>query len=193
MSCLSVYHVSTPDIPNKVLTHLEDIVATLAEQGIRFGRRQATVAIQAGASQEEVITAYQALLEPLKAEEGYQVMDVISASDDHPQRAERRLKWLEEQSHRVDEARWFVAGRGLLSVHRGEYVYAVLCERDDLIFLPAGTTHWFDMGEFARCVAIRLFAGGEAGGEAAGKEERREWQGQLSGDPIAKRFPLLED
>ena len=38
MSRLSVYHESTPELPNKVLTHLEDIAATLAEQGIRFER-----------------------------------------------------------------------------------------------------------------------------------------------------------
>lgn len=33
MSSLSVYHVSSPDLPNKVLTHFDDITATLAEQG----------------------------------------------------------------------------------------------------------------------------------------------------------------
>ena len=38
MSSLSVYHVSSPDVPNKVLTHFEDIAATLAEQGIHFAR-----------------------------------------------------------------------------------------------------------------------------------------------------------
>jgi len=41
MSSLSVYHVSSPDLPNKVLTHFDDIAATLAEQGIRFDRWQA--------------------------------------------------------------------------------------------------------------------------------------------------------
>ena len=57
MSSLSVYHVSSPEIPNKVLTHLEDITSTLAEQGVRFDRWQATAKIQPGASQEEVIAA----------------------------------------------------------------------------------------------------------------------------------------
>ena len=42
MSSLSVYHVSSPDLPNKVLTHFEDIASTLAEQGVRFdpGKRR---------------------------------------------------------------------------------------------------------------------------------------------------------
>ena len=36
MSSLSVYHVSSPEIPNKVLTHFEDIASTLAEQGVQL-------------------------------------------------------------------------------------------------------------------------------------------------------------
>ena len=46
MSSLSVYHVASPEIPNKVLTHLEDIASTLAEQGVRFDRWQAATKLQ---------------------------------------------------------------------------------------------------------------------------------------------------
>ena len=53
--------------------------------------------------------------------------------------------------------RFFVAGRGLFTLHIGDYVYAVLCEKNDLISVPAGTPHWFDMGEHPHFVAIRLF------------------------------------
>lgn len=35
---------------------------------------------------------------------------------------------------------------GLFSLHIGDYVYAVLCERNDLITVPAGMPHWFDGG-----------------------------------------------
>ena len=42
MSSLTVYHQTNPDVPNKVLTHLEDIAATLAEVGVRFERWQAS-------------------------------------------------------------------------------------------------------------------------------------------------------
>jgi hypothetical protein len=65
MSSLSVYHVSSPDIPNKVLTHLEDIASTLAEQGVRFDRWQAAAKIQPGATQEEVISAYKEQIDQL--------------------------------------------------------------------------------------------------------------------------------
>jgi 1,2-dihydroxy-3-keto-5-methylthiopentene dioxygenase len=169
MSSLSVYHVSSPEIPNKVLTHLEDIASTLAEQGVRFDRWQATAKIQPGASQEEVIAAYQEQIDKLMTER------------DHPQKAELRARFLDEHRYAEDEVRFFVAGRGLFSLHIGDYVYAVLCEKNDLILVPAGTPHWFDMGEHPHFVAIRLFNNPE--GRVA----------DLTGDDIASRFPRLED
>ena len=53
MSSLTVYHQSNPDVPNKVLTHLEDIAATLAEVGVRFERRAAIDAKRDGREQDD--------------------------------------------------------------------------------------------------------------------------------------------
>jgi len=78
MSSLSVYHVSSPEMPNKVLTHLEDIAATLAEQGVHFDRWQACAPIRPGASQEEVIDANREQIDHLMTEGGYIAVDVIS-------------------------------------------------------------------------------------------------------------------
>ncbi len=142
MSSLSVYHVSSPDIPNKVLTHVEDIAATLAEQGIHFARWEAAVKIQPGASEEDIIAAYQAQIDGLMTERGYVAVDVVSVSSDQPEQAGE----LDEYCHSQDEVRFFVAGRGLFNLHVGDYVYAVLCERNDLITVPAGMPHWFDRG-----------------------------------------------
>ena len=181
MSSLSVYHVSSPDLPNKVLTHFEDIASTLAEQGVRFDRWQAAAKIQPGASQEEVIAAYQEQIDKLMTERGYITVDVISLTSDHPQKAQLRAEYLDEHRLGEDLVRFFVAGRGLFSLHIGDYVYAVLCEKNDLISVPAGTPHWFDMGEHPHVVAIRLFKNPD--GRVA----------NLTGDDIAGRFPRLED
>ena len=181
MSSLSVYHESSPDLPNKVLTHLEDIASTLAAVGVRFERWQAVAPIAPGASQEQVIAAYRPQIEQLMAERGYVTVDVVSLSDDHPQKAELRAKFLDEHTHGEDEVRFFVAGRGLFTLHVGDHVYAVLCEKNDLISVPAGTRHWFDMGEEPHFVAIRLFNNPEG------------WVAQFTGDSIAKNFPPLED
>ena len=103
-------------------------------------------------------------------------MDVVSLNSDHPQKAELRAKFLDEHRHGEDEVRFFVAGRGLFVLHIEEHVY-VLCERNDLISVPAGTRHWFDMGEHPHFVAVRLFNNPEG------------WVAQFTGDDIASRFP----
>ena len=180
MSWLSVYHESTPKLPHKVLSHAEDIAATLAEVGVRFERWQASAPIAPGASQEEVIAAYREAIDKLVAEQGYVSVDVISMDRKHPQKAELRAKFLDEHTHGEDEVRFFVAGRGLFCLHVDERVYAVLCEKNDLISVPAGTKHWFDMGEEPHFVAIRLFNNPEG------------WVAQFTGDPIAAGFPGLE-
>lgn len=181
MSWLSVYHESTPEQPLKVLTHAEDIAATLAEAGVRFERWQANAPIAPGASQEEVIAAYRHEIDKLMTEQGYVTVDVVSLDRSHPQKAELRAKFLDEHIHGEDEVRFFVAGRGLFTLHIGDHVYAVLCEKNDLISVPAGTKHWFDMGEEPHFVAIRLFNNPEG------------WVAKFTGDPIAKSFPPLED
>jgi 1,2-dihydroxy-3-keto-5-methylthiopentene dioxygenase len=114
------------------------------------------------------------------SERGYVTVEVISLNKDHPQKDELRARFLDER-HGEDEARFFVAGRGLFTLHIDDYVYAVLCEKHDLISVPAGTRHWFDLGEFPHCVAIRLFNSPEGA------------RAHSTGDEIASRFPRLED
>ncbi len=181
MSVLSVYHESRPEQPLKVLTHLEDIAATLAEVGVQLERWDASEPVAAGASQEDVIAAYRPQIDRLMAERGYVTVDVISVSRDHPQKDELRAKFLDEHRHAEDEVRFFVAGRGLFTLHIEDMVYAVLCEKNDLISVPAGTRHWFDMGEQPSFVAIRLFNNPDG------------WTAQFTGERIADQFPRLDD
>ncbi|MBW3503191.1 MULTISPECIES: acireductone dioxygenase [unclassified Pseudomonas] len=181
MSSLSVYHVSSPELPNKVLTHFEDIVSTLAEQGVVFDRLPTTTPIRPGASQDEVVQACREPIDRLMSEHGCASLDVVSVSSEHPQKAELRARFLDEHRHGADEMRLFVAGRGLVSLHIGDYLYAVLCERSDLLSVPAGMAQWFDMGEHPHLVAIRMF--GNAQGMVA----------HPTGADIASHFPGLDD
>ncbi|MNZ88034.1 Acireductone dioxygenase [compost metagenome] len=181
MSSLTVYHESQPEQPLKLLTNVEDIAATLDEVGVRFERWAANAPIAPGASQDEVIAAYRHEIQRLMDEQDYVTVDVISLNADNPQKDELRAKFLDEHRHGEDEVRFFVAGRGLFTLHIDDHVYAVLCEKNDLISVPAGTRHWFDMGERPHFVAIRLFNNPEG------------WVAKFTGDDIAKRFPQLED
>ena len=181
MSSLTVYHQSQPEQLEKMLTDPADIASTLAPLGVRFERWQANAPIAPGASQEEVIAAYRHEIDKLMQEGGYVTVDVISLDRSHPQKAELRAKFLDEHTHGEDEVRFFVAGRGLFTLHVEDRVYAVRCEKNDLISVPAGTRHWFDMGEEPHFVAIRLFNNPEG------------WVANFTGDPIARAFPGLED
>jgi len=181
MSSLTVYHESNPGLPNKVLTYAEDITATLAEHGVRFERWQAATPILRGASEEAIINAYRVQIDGLMTQYGYRNVDVVSVERDHPQKAQLRAKLLDEHCLDEDAVRFFVAGRGLFTLHMGEYVYALLCEKDDLVVVPAQVAHWFDMGEEPHLVAIRLF--NEAEGVVA----------RFTGEEIASRFARLDD
>ena len=181
MSILCVYHVSTPDTPNKVLTHVDDIAQTLAEQGVGFERWQASTRVEAGASAAEVTAAYQGQIDSLMTAEGYAQVEVLSVSREHPQQDGVRARLRDEHRHDADEIRLFAAGRGLLGLHIDDYVYTVLCEKHDLLRIPAGVPRWFDLGEEPRVVAISLFK--TASGAMA----------HVTGSEIAQGFPGLDD
>jgi 1,2-dihydroxy-3-keto-5-methylthiopentene dioxygenase len=57
----------------------------------------------------------------------------------------------------------------------------VVCEKHDWISVPAGTKHWFDMGPKPAFCALRFFDNPEG------------WVATFTGDPIASRYPLLDE
>ena len=179
MSRLRVFHDTNGSEPVKVTSKHPEIAAELKSVGVRFEQWQANKPVAPGASQDEVIAAYHEDIERLKREEGYQAVDVVSLNPDNPDRAAFRAKFLNEHTHAEDEVRFFVAGRGLFTLHIGERVFEVLCERGDLIGVPDGTRHWFDMSESPYFVAIRLFT------NPAG------WVAEFTGSDIAERFARL--
>jgi len=179
MSQLRIFAETDGSVPTKVVTRHADIARELGSVGVRFERWDASKPVVPGASQDEVIAAYYSDIERLKSEKGYQAVDVISLTPDHPDRAALRQKFLNEHTHSEDEVRFFVAGRGLFTLHIGQNIYEVLCESGDLIGVPDNTRHWFDMSEQPYFVAIRLFTNKEG------------WVANFTGDEIAQRFPRL--
>jgi 1,2-dihydroxy-3-keto-5-methylthiopentene dioxygenase len=155
------------------------IARELGKVGVRFERWEASQPIEPGASQDEVIAAYRSDIDRLMAEKGYQSVDVISLTPDHPDRATLRQKFLSEHTHSEDEVRFFVAGAGQFTLHINDKVYDVLCEKGDLIGVPDGTPHWFDMSESPYFVAIRLFTNKEG------------WVARFTGTDLASRFPRM--
>ena len=177
MSRLRIYDDTRPESP---LLDTQDgavIAAELQKIGVTFERWKATAPVAPGASQEEVFAAYRADIDRLVAERGFKSVDVASIAPDNPNRAELRKKFLDEHFHKEDEVRFFVAGSGLFTLHVGDKVYEIECVKDDLIAVPDGTTHWFDMGDEPSFVAIRFFT------------EPDGWVGHFTGTDIAQKFP----
>ncbi len=156
------------------------MASELRAVGIRFEQWAASQPVAPGDSEEAVIAAYREDIDRLMHAEGYQSVDVISLTPDHPDRAALRRKFLSEHTHSEDEVRFFVAGCGLFTLHIGERVYEVLCEAGDLIGVPDGTRHWFDMSESPCFVAIRLFT------------NKQGWVASFTGEDIAERFPRMQ-
>ncbi|MBX9859713.1 MAG: cupin domain-containing protein [Sphingomonas sp.] len=154
----------------------ERIALELASIGVRF-ERWPTRPVE---SAEEVLTAYAPEIERLVAADGYQSIDVMGVTPDHPDRATIRTKFLSEHTHAEDEIRFFVDGEGLFTLHEGGRVFNMLCTKGDLISVPAGMRHWFDMGAAPKFTVIRLFLNPDG------------WIAQFTGDDIADRFPRLE-
>ena len=180
MSRLRIFSAEQPQNPSSVHEEHPEIARELAKVGVRFEQWEASQPVVPGASQDQVIAAYRQDIDRLMREEGYQSVDVISLTPDHPDRAALRQKFLSEHTHSEDEVRFFVAGAGQFTLHIQDKIYDVLCEQGDLIGVPDGTRHWFDMSEAPYFVAIRLFTNKEG------------WVANFTGSDIAERFPRMK-
>ncbi|MGJ3649398.1 1,2-dihydroxy-3-keto-5-methylthiopentene dioxygenase [Sphingomonas sp. GlSt437] len=157
----------------------EAIAAHLEGVGVVF-ERWATRDLAPGASEADILAAYKPEIDRLKAQGGYQSIDALSVAPDNPNREALRAKFLSEHTHAEDEVRFFVEGKGLFTLHIGDRVFNVLCERGDLISVPAGTRHWFDTGAEPNFTVLRLFVNPDG------------WVATFTGDDIAQRYPRLE-
>lgn len=179
MSALTIYSDTDTRIPLWQSTHSDEIAEKLSARGVRFERWEADRDLGRDPAPETVINAYQHAIDKLVTEKGYQSWDVISLRADNPQKEALRVKFLNEHTHGEDEVRFFVEGAGLFCLHIEDQVYQVLCEKNDLISVPAGTPHWFDMGSEPNFTAIRIFDNPEG------------WVAQFTGSEIANGYPRL--
>ena len=180
MSRLRVFHETDPATHVFASSEHAAMADELRNIGVRFEQWQTAQPIAPGASSDEVLKAYRNDVDRLIAENGFKTVDVVSIAPDHPEREAMRRKFLDEHFHKEDEVRFFVAGAGLFTLHVADQVYEILCEAGDLIGVPDGTPHWFDMGEAPHFVAIRFFT------------EPDGWVGHFTGTDIAQRFPRYQ-
>jgi len=142
----------------KTLTTREEIAAYLAGCGIEYNHWTAEHEVSADAPPEEILHAYAQEIDALKNRGGYVTADVIDVNPQTPGLEEMLAKFNREHWHSEDEVRFIVAGRGLFHIHpKDSAVVAIEVEAGDLISIPRGTWHWFDLCSDHRIRAIRLF------------------------------------
>jgi 1,2-dihydroxy-3-keto-5-methylthiopentene dioxygenase len=180
MTSLTQYDDAAPHAERQRLSDHAAIAAALAPHGIVLERWTPRADLAADANDADILAAYGADIETLKARGGYQSWDVLRVTPDHPEREALRAKFLAEHIHDDDEVRFFVEGAGLFYIHAGGMVHALECTAGDLIAVPAGTQHWFDTGARPRFTVIRMFTTPDG------------WVARFTGDPIAQSIPLYE-
>jgi 1,2-dihydroxy-3-keto-5-methylthiopentene dioxygenase len=150
--------LSIPD-EQRVISSTDEIRMYLNQQGIFFDQWSCSVVFDDRASQEEILEAYERDLKSFMERGGYLTADVISINSLTENYNAIRAKFLAEHTHSEDEIRFFVDGQGYFWFNlEGAPVFNVLCQKGDLISVPAGTKHWFDAGANDPFVkAIRIF------------------------------------
>ena len=143
---------------NTTLTDSAEVTAFLAARGIDYERWTGDHAVAHDAPAEAILSAYGREIDALKARGGYVTADVIDVKPETPNLDVMLAKFNREHWHDEDEVRFIIEGRGLFHIHPADGpVFAIEVEAGDLIRVPRGTHHWFDLCAEKRIRAIRLF------------------------------------
>jgi 1,2-dihydroxy-3-keto-5-methylthiopentene dioxygenase len=143
---------------DRTITEPAAVAAYLAGIGIDYERWQPAHPVGPEAPAEEVLAAYRDEIERLKARGGYVTADVIDVKPTTPGLDAMLAKFSREHWHDEDEVRFILRGRGVFHLHpREQPVIALEVEAGDLIRVPRGTHHWFDLCAERDIRAIRLF------------------------------------
>jgi 1,2-dihydroxy-3-keto-5-methylthiopentene dioxygenase len=147
-------------LPDEGVTYEEtsDVARILEGVGIDFAR--VTLAPEvASASADGVLAACENEIAALKERGGYVTADVIDVNESTPGLDEMLARFRSEHWHDEDEVRLIVSGRGVFHVRAKDAarVVAIEVEAGDMIRVPAGTLHWFDLCSPRAIRAVRLF------------------------------------
>src|SRR5436309_11097926 len=154
------HDMATVRIPaeRRTITDQREVTSYLAGLDIDYERWPGEQRVAFDAPAEAVLTAYAPEMATLKARGGYATADVIDVTSAPPGLDAMLAKFNTEHRHDEDEVRFIIRGRGLFHIHPQQGpVIAIEVEAGDLIRVPRGTWHWFDLCADRDIRAIRLF------------------------------------
>ncbi len=142
---------------NKTFTEEEPIRSCLKTYGVDYERWTTAHDVAVDASTQFILNAYANEINDLKTRGGYVTADVIDVTPETPGLEAMLAKFDREHWHDEDEVRFVISGHGLFHIHGDNGVVAIQVEAGDLIRVPRGTKHWFNLCGDRRIRAIRLF------------------------------------
>ncbi|MCB0320991.1 MAG: cupin domain-containing protein [Bdellovibrionales bacterium] len=149
--------VRIPDQGREV-TDVSEMQQILAPSGVVLEHWVPAHEVSEGASSEEILSAYSDEIERLKQSGGYITADVIDCQPNTPGLDAMLSKFSKEHWHDEDEVRFIVEGKGVFHLHpEGQSVLEVEVHPGDLLRVPRGILHWFNLCETKRIRCIRLF------------------------------------
>jgi 1,2-dihydroxy-3-keto-5-methylthiopentene dioxygenase len=143
---------------NRSISGKAPVTDYLGNIGIDYEIWEPSRPLSQDAAQDEILDAYSAEIDKLKASGGYVTADVISVNPQTANLEAMLAKFSREHWHDEDEVRFIIQGRGLFHINpKTAPVVAIEVEAGDLIRVPRGTLHWFDLCSDKQIRAIRLF------------------------------------
>lgn len=135
-----------------------EIRARLARFGIQYEQWDLKPEITAESDGDAILTAYRDQIEVVSREGGYTKVDVVDVNPSTPGLDAMLARFSNEHWHDEDEVRFTVHGRGLYHVHAPNGPVAALeVNPGDMIRVPRGTLHWFDLCGDRTIKSVRFF------------------------------------
>ena len=149
--------VLIPD-QNRTIEDVQEIRQFLEPFGIWYEHWEVEGRLPPQPTDAQILETYAPEIETLKNRGGFVTADVINVSPQTPNLDVLLAKFDKEHTHSEDEVRFTVSGRGLFHIHPDQGpIFAVEVESGDLINVPNGTKHWFNLCDERHIRCIRLF------------------------------------
>jgi 1,2-dihydroxy-3-keto-5-methylthiopentene dioxygenase len=149
--------ISIPD-QKREISDAKEISDFLRPFGIWYEKWDVDGRLNQDATNEEILAEYAPEIERLKQKGGFVTADVINVNPETPGLEQMLQKFNREHTHSEDEVRFTVKGSGVFHIHpEGGPVFGVTVESGDLINVPRGTKHWFNLCSTRSIRCIRLF------------------------------------
>jgi 1,2-dihydroxy-3-keto-5-methylthiopentene dioxygenase len=126
--------------------------------GIWYEHWQVDGRLSPTATDQDILNEYAGEIDAIKKKGGFMTADVINVNANTPNLDAMLQKFNKEHTHHEDEVRFTVSGRGIFHLHpEGGPVFGVTVEKGDMINVPCGMKHWFNLCDDRHIRCIRFF------------------------------------